>query len=268
MSLLEVQSLSFAYGDAAVFSDVSFAVEAGQILCLVGPNGCGKTTLEHCALGHLKPKAGSVRILGRENRTYAPRELASLLAYVPQNHVRTFPYRTVDVVAMGGTHGRRLLDLRSPDTSAALACMERLGIDDLAERPYTTLSGGELQTVLLARALVQRSRILVLDEPTAHLDPRRSLSFLKTLGRLAREEGQTILLTTHDVNQPLLLSDEGAQVRMALMSQGRLSEARTPLEILSSDVLDRMYGISSRLLTVAADRPRHYLAAWMEEERS
>ena len=268
MSLLEVHNLSFAYGAVPVFSDVSFAVEEGQIFCLVGPNGCGKTTLEHCVLGHLKPKAGSVRILGRESRAYAPRELASLLAYVPQNHVRTFPYRTMDVVAMGETHSRDLLDLRAPDTTAALRCLDELGIGDLADRPYTTLSGGELQTVLLARALVQKSRILVLDEPTAHLDPRRCLSFLKTLGRLARKEGQTILLTTHDVNQPLLLSDEGAEVRMALMAQGRLSEAQTPLDMLSSDLLDRMYGLSSRLLTVVADRPRHYLAAWMEEEGS
>lgn len=265
MSLLKVRDLAFSYGKKRVFSEISFSVEEGEIFCLAGPNGCGKTTLEHCILTHLKPESGSVLLLGKENRSYSARELAALLAYVPQNHMRTFPYRTVDVVAMGQTRKRGLFDPGAPDTAEALSCMEKLGIAEYAEQPYTTLSGGELQTVLLARALVQNSRILVLDEPTAHLDPKRSLSFLKTLGRLAREQGQTILLTTHDVNQPLLLEDEGASVRMALMDGGRLTEAMSPLKMLDSGLLTEVYGLKSRLLTVEADRTRHYLTSWIEE---
>ncbi len=265
MSLLDVRNLSFAYGGAPVFSDVSFSLDAGEIFCPVGPNGCGKTTLLHCILGHLRPSSGAVTLAGRPLSGYRPRELAALLAYVPQTHTRAFPYRAVDVVAMGRTRFHGPLPGGPDDALAALSYMKKLGIAALAERPYTTLSGGELQTVLLCRALAQESRILVLDEPTAHLDPRRAALLLKRLAALSKSEGIAVILTAHDVNHPLLLADEGARVGMALMDRGRLSETTDPVALLSSDALQKTYGLSSRLLSVPADRERHFLAAWMED---
>ena len=264
MSLLEVQGLSFAYGDKPIFADIGFAVEQGQVFCLVGPNGCGKTTLLHCILGHLKPAGGSILIDGADMSALRPRELAAKIAYVPQTHVRSFPYRTVDVVAMGRTRQQGLLRSEAGAVEGALEMMARLGIDHLAETEYTSLSGGELQMVLVARALVQESSILVLDEPAAHLDVKRTQDILLMLAALARDQGATIVLSTHDFNHPLMMQDEGADVRMALMDSGRLSAAGTPLEMLSSDLLDNVYGIKSQIVELSENPQHHFLAVWSD----
>lgn len=266
MSCLSVEQLAFSYGKRQIFQDVSFRAEPGQIFCLAGPNGCGKTTLEHCILGHLNPQKGTVLIDGQPTSSLSPSALAERIAYVPQSHTRSFPYETVDVVAMGRTRMRSPFDADREHRQKALEVMDKLGIAHLARTEYTTLSGGELQMVLLARALCQQSGLLVLDEPTAHLDVQRSWKILLLLAQLAREEGKTILLSTHDFNHPLLLRDEGADVRVALMEGGRLSGSGDPMQLLVSSQLERIYGISGRILTVSGEKPRHYLATWMKED--
>lgn len=267
MSLLEVEDLSFSYGDKPVFEHVSFAVDPGQVFCLVGPNGCGKTTLEHCVLMHLKPRRGTIRVDGKSLSEYSERELAGKVAYVPQTHVRSFPYRTIDVVAMGRARKQRFMDSRSEHEPYALEVMEQLGIGHLAEKEYTTLSGGELQMVLLARALVQESKMLVLDEPVAHLDVRRTQDILLRLAQLAKTRGLAILLSTHDFNHPLLLEDEGVDVRMGLMEGGRLSEIGIPTQILSSGCLNDIYGIESRIVEIPGEPVHHFLATWSPDGR-
>ena len=267
MSLLEVNDLAFSYGDKPVFEHVSFTVDPGQVFCLVGPNGCGKTTLEHCVLMHLKPQRGEIRVSGKSLSEYTERELAGEIAYVPQTHVRSFPYRTVDVIAMGRARRQRFMDSRADHEPYALAVMEQLGIDYLADKEYTTLSGGELQMVLLARALVQESKMLVLDEPVAHLDVRRSQDILLLLVKLAKTRGLAILLSTHDFNHPLMLQDEGVDVRMGLMEGGRMSEVGVPAEVLASGCLNEIYGIESQILEVPGTPARHFLATWSTELR-
>lgn len=262
MSLLEVDDLAFSYGSKPVFEHVSFTVNAGQVFCLVGPNGCGKTTLEHCVLRHLQPQHGSISVNGKELSAYSERDLAGEIAYVPQTHTRSFPYRTVDVVAMGLTRQQRFMDSRANNESRALEVMEQLGIRHLAETEYTTLSGGELQMTLLARAIVQGSNMLVLDEPVAHLDVRRTQDILLLLARLANEGGLGILLSTHDFNHPLLLQDEGVNVQMGLMESGHLSAVGVPLEVLSSNCLNDIYGIESQVVEIPGTPPHHFLATW------
>lgn len=262
MSLLEVKNLSFSYGTQNVFSEINFSVEEGQIFCLVGPNGCGKTTLEACILSHLKPQQGGVFIQGRNILGFSSCTLAAEIAFVPQSHTRSFPYNTLDVVTMGRMRRQKLLESEKQHREAALTVMEALDISHLAQTEYTTLSGGELQMVLLARALVQESRILVLDEPAAHLDVKRTHKILGILTRLAKEHGKTVLLSTHDYNHPLLFQDAGADVKMALMDKGHIRGIGAPLELLSSDLLHKIYGIHSQVLTVQAEKARHYLATW------
>lgn len=265
MSLLEVKNLAFSYGSKNIFSKINFSVDEGQIFCLVGPNGCGKTTLEHCILSHLKPQQGNILIQGQDISSFSSRRLAAEIAFVPQSHTRSFPYNTLDVVTMGQTRRQKLLKFHETDRESALTVMRKLGIAHLAETEYTTLSGGELQMVLLARALVQESKILVLDEPAAHLDVKRAQNILQIVTKLAQEYGQTILLSTHDFNHPLLFQDEGADVKMALMNNGQISEIGKPIELLSSGLLNKTYGIHSQILTVQADKTRHYLAVWNEQ---
>ncbi|MDD6073829.1 MAG: ABC transporter ATP-binding protein [Clostridium sp.] len=262
MSWLEVRDLEFSYGNKKVFEKVHLDVRPGQIFCLVGPNGCGKTTLQHCLLGFLKPEKGSIRIDGRPLLSYSVRERAGYAAYVPQNHVCAFPYRALDVVAMGSIRGKGPFDLSlRGGERLAKKIMEQIGILELAEKEYTSLSGGELQMVLIARALCQQSDMLVLDEPTAHLDAARSQELLFLLSELAKR-GKTILIATHDFNQPLFFEDEGNQVRMALMAGGRISDSDLPRRLLESGAADRIYGVHSRVAELAADKPRHYFITW------
>lgn len=265
MSYLEVKDLAFSYGDREVFRNLSFSVEPGEIFCLVGPNGCGKTTLQHCILGHLHCKSGDILINGRSIKDFSAAGLASEIAFVPQDHSRSFPYRVLDVVAMGQIRNRHFAVSGKDDEKKAMEVLKKLGIDFLAETEYTALSGGELQMVLLARALCQDSNILILDEPAAHLDTKRAQSILMLLNRIARDDGKMILMSTHDFNHPLLFEDEGANVKMAFMEKGVLSRSGTPMEILSSGCLQDVYGIESQILEVNGVMKRHYLAAWSRE---
>ena len=262
MSWLEVRDLAFSYGSKKIFEKVNLDVEPGQIFCLVGPNGCGKTTLEHCLLGFLKPETGTVLVEGKPFLSYSIRERAQKAAYVPQNHSCVFPYRTLDVVMMGAIRkkGSFNLSLRGEEKTAG-EIMEYLGILELAEKEYNSLSGGELQMVLMARALCQQSDMLILDEPTAHLDAKRSQKLLMLISELARS-GKTILISTHDFNHPLYFEDEGNQVRMALMDQGKIGCSGSPLCLLESGEIDRVYGVHSQIVQVSADKLRHYLVIW------
>ncbi len=268
MNAVEVQELSFSYGHRPVFSQVSFQVKSGEIFCLVGPNGCGKSTLLRCILGHLQPQSGEIRIGGKLLGEYSASALADQLAYVPQSHTRAFPFRTVDVVAMGQIRKGGLFAGQTGQTRRAMAVLEQLHLAHLAETEYTSLSGGELQMVLLARALCQDSETLVLDEPAAHLDLGRTHDLLAVLRSIAREQGKTILLSTHDCNHALQLEDSGAAVRMALMEQGQLSPGNTPLTLLRSDCMKQLYGMESCVVTVPDAGGRHFLATWREGEQT
>lgn len=262
MSMVEVNNLSFSYGNKLIFSDIGFQVQEGEIFCLVGPNGCGKSTLLHCLLKHQKYQKGSIKIAGQLLETYPPKKLAAFMAYVPQNHTRSFPYRVVDVVAMGQMRKHTSFTSKHDDEKKALAILESLDIGNLAYEDYTTLSGGELQMVLMARVICQDSAILVLDEPVAHLDVKRTQRILQLLLTLSKQSGKTIIMTTHDFNHPLQFEDAGARVRMALMEHGTISMAASPKVLLSSDYLNTLYQIDSRLITIDGDPPRHYLATW------
>lgn len=264
MSFLEIEGLTFSYGAKPVFSDLNLRVEEGGIFCLVGPNGCGKTTLEHCILGFLMPEKGKILVAGRELSAWRQRELAARMAYVPQNHTRTFPYRTLDVVAMGALRRGSLLGGYSrAEEEQARQVMEELEIGHLAEVEYTTLSGGELQMVLVARALCQDSDMIVLDEPSAHLDIKKTQAILRYISRFSRERGKTILLSTHDFNHPLYFQDAGNRVQMALMNRGVLSESAAPMDLLTEELLSETYQVKSRIIPVEADgHRRHYLAVW------
>ena len=266
MNYMEIRNLAFHYGEKTVFSSVNLEVRRGEIFCLVGPNGCGKTTLQHCILNLLQPQEGEIRIENREIHSYRERELAAKLAYVPQSHTPTFPYLTLDVVAMGGLRSHSLLGGNDRENrDRAMELLTELGIGQLAQVPYTTLSGGEMQLVMIARALCQNSDMLVLDEPTAHLDLGRSQDILSTIARINRQKGITILMATHDFNQPLFFEDIGNAVRMALMSDGEIRRVETPSILLNSDTLKDIYDIHSRVIEVDTGRVRHFLVTWKDE---
>ena len=266
MTYLKIRDLSFAYQKKPIFSSLNLDVTRGEIFCLVGPNGCGKTTLQHCILNLLQPSAGEILVDGKMLASYSERELAKKMAFVPQSHTPTFPYLTADVVAMGSLRKRSFFGgSENISRKEAVSILEELGIGHLSEKPYTALSGGEMQMVMIARALCQDSEMLILDEPTSHLDIGRSQDILHTISRINKERKTTIIIATHDFNQPLFFQDQKNPVRMALMNEGHISDIDNPLSLLSKDTLGDLYGIKSQVITVDTNPERHFLAIWKSQ---
>jgi len=267
MSYVEIKNLSFRYQQKEVFSQLNLQVERGEIFCLVGPNGCGKTTLQSCVLNLAAPCEGEILVDGKALASYKEKDLAGKMAFVPQKHNPTFPYQVVDVVAMGSLRTRGLFGgHEGASRQRALEILKELGMEDLWNRPYTALSGGQMQMVMIARALCQDSEMMVLDEPTAHLDLGKSIDILEIIGEINKAKGTTIFMATHDFNQPLYFEDQGNPVRMALMHEGRISKIDTPAALLNSGAPELLYGVKSQVLQVEGKTSHHFLATWKERE--
>lgn len=252
-SMLEIRDLYFRYEGrrkGEILSGASLAVEEGSCLCLMGMNGCGKSTLIDCLLGENKPSSGSIALSGEDALRMSPARKAKLMAYVPQVHERTFPYEVEHIVMMGRTaHAGSLWKPGGTEDRRRVAeALESCGIPHLARRPYTDLSGGEMQMVMLARALVQDAPLVVMDEPTAHLDFRNEMLFLETVERLALRQGTTVLMATHSPNQAFHLASAGVPTRVALMHQGRIHALGSPREVLTEQALQQVFGVYGCLL--------------------
>lgn len=244
MSLLELKQGSFAYGDHTIFEDISFSIEPGELFCVVGPNGCGKSTLLDCVLGLNKLQSGKLLVDGLPMREYKPRDLAQRIAYVPQDHKLTFGFSVLDIVSMGRTYEARMFEPPGEKQKAeAMHALELVGMEDFADRDYTKLSGGELQLTLIARALCQNAKVLVMDEPTAHLDFRHELTVMEIVAKLVRDEGISIMMATHFLNQAYYLEGENVPIRVALMDGGRFGAVGTPSEVLNEENLRNVFRI-------------------------
>ena len=235
--ILEARQLAIGYGDRAIGRGLDVAVGPGEVLALLGPNGGGKTTLLTTLLGLIPPLAGEVLIAGRRLSELALKDRAKVLAYVPQVHAGTFAFTVEDVVLMGRTaHGGILGRPSERDREIAAAAIARLGITALAGRPYTLISGGERQLALIARALAQEPRLVVLDEPTASLDFGNQGIVMAEIRRLA-ETGLAVVFSTHDPNHALRHAD-----RAMLIRGGQCVASGQSADVISRDALQALYG--------------------------
>ncbi len=238
MSILRAENLGFGYPRFPVGRDVDLRVEPGEVYCLLGPNGCGKTTLFKTLLGLIPRQGGSVELDSEDIASLSRRDIARRVAYVPQAHTAVFPYAVRDMVLMGRTAHRGVFS--SPgaaDRARTDEALEQMGIAALADRDYTRISGGQRQLALIARALAQDARLIVMDEPTASLDFGNQVLVLTQVRKLAAS-GLGIVLSTHNPDHALACA-----TYVHLIADGRTQASGPPAEVLTRENLSQTYGV-------------------------
>jgi len=235
---LAAADLVYGYRERVIGRDIALSLSRGEVLALLGPNGSGKTTLLKTLLGLLPARSGTLLLDGRPLAALSPPQRARALGYVPQAHAGTFAFTVEAVVLMGrSAHSGLFAAPAARDHTVAAAMLERLGIARLAQRPYTEISGGERQLVLIARALAQEPAYVVLDEPTASLDFGNQGRVMQEIRRLAGE-GLGVLFTTHDPNQALRHAD-----RVMMIRDGQAIASGRADALLTPERLEQLYGV-------------------------
>ncbi|HEX3076211.1 MAG TPA: ABC transporter ATP-binding protein [Lachnospiraceae bacterium] len=235
---IEVRNLNCGYRKRKVLNRFNFSVEESSFLCVLGPNGVGKSTLFKCLLGLHPTYEGSITIDGKDIRKIKVTELAKLISYVPQSHHPTFNYTVLEMVLMGtSSQFSSLSSPRKEHMDKAYAAMEKVGIEKLSERGFAEISGGERQLALIARALAQQARTLIMDEPTANLDYGNQLRVLQKIRELVNS-GYTVIQSTHNPDQALLFADQ-----VLAISEGKIIAEGSPTQIITSENIRKLYQI-------------------------
>lgn len=251
---LVIRDLSFRYylkEQEDIFAHISLSLKRGEIFCLIGPNGTGKSTLIRCIGGLLTASAGQITIEGTDISTMDPKQIAKIIGYVPQSHLPTFPFPVREVVVMGRSpHMGYFSSPSEADIQVAEKAMASVGISHLADRPCTDISGGEWQLVLIARALTQEPRILLLDEPTSHLDLGNQLKILGTIRELSRK-GLTILMATHFPDHAFLISG-----RVGVMLEKGIPLIGPAEDVITEKTMKKAYNAAVRIMTMEGDGGR------------
>jgi iron complex transport system ATP-binding protein len=241
---LVLSGVEAGYDGRAILRDINLHVRPGEVLAIVGPNGVGKSTLIKTAAGTLKPRKGAVRIGGEDLADLRAAERARRVSVVGQALNLPPAFSALDVVMMGRTPYLGWFEREGErDREIALQAMERTETAALAQRPISELSGGERQRVLIARALAQNAPIMLMDEPTAHLDLRHQDAQLKLVRRLVEEDGLAVLIALHDLNLVARFAD-----RVALLSTGTIHVEGLPEQVLTPDHLAAVYGIEIHVM--------------------
>lgn len=237
--------------EKVVLNGLSFSLEPGELLCILGANGVGKTTMYRTVLGFLPILGGSIQIDGRDIQSFSRSELAKKIAYVPQYHTPPFPYSVFDVVLMGrSAHLQQFSTPGKEDEKIALKMLERMGILYLKDEIYTEISGGERQLALIARALAQQTSYILMDEPASNLDYGNQMRMLQTIRELTKEN-IGVCFTSH-YPEHAFLTDASV-----LAIEGKeQSEKGSAEEIITEDLLKRMYGLDAEIQRVRDSREK------------
>ncbi len=239
MTMLTVSDLKFSFGNTQVLRALTFDVRLGEFMGIMGPNGSGKTTLLRCLTRYLPTEDGMVLVDAKPLNDFSPAEMARTFAVVPQVSVTDFPFTVYDIVMMGRIPhlGSRLAGETRTDIDIVQQAMARTNTLRFSGRIFSELSGGERQRVIIARAIAQRPKVLLLDEPTVYLDISGQIEIMDMIRKLNKEEGITVVAVLHDVNLAARYCD-----RIALLSDGLLEAVGPPPEVLTPDAIRSVYG--------------------------
>lgn len=234
---VSARELYCSYEREPVVRGIDFSLEEGGFHIIIGPNGSGKSTILKSLCGILRPISGQVRIFGRLVKDFTPKALARVISYVPQYHVMDFPFHVEDTVLMGRTPHLGILGIESaPDLKKAKEAMEFTQVSHLAGRKLSELSGGECKRVFIARAICQDSRIILLDEPTASLDPAHQIRIMDLMENLKKEKQVTVVMVSHDLNLAGLYGDN-----LLLLREGKMVKTGKTDEVLTFETLEKAY---------------------------
>ncbi|WMJ78054.1 MULTISPECIES: ABC transporter ATP-binding protein [unclassified Sedimentibacter] len=243
--LLEINDVFGGYGNGNIVKGVSCNADFGDVLCLVGPNGCGKTTLFRLLLGSIPISSGSIHIDGHNTKALSPKELANLVAYIPQYHTPIFAYTVLDIVIMGrASHFSSFETPKATDRESAFAALEKVNALHLANKKYTALSGGQRQLILIARAICQSAKVFVMDEPAANLDYANHQLLMEVITDLARR-GYCIVMSTHSPEHPFSIGS-----KVLLMKEGKVEGLGPPKQIITPKNLESVYDIEMDVVTI------------------
>jgi len=236
--MLRLHDISAGYAGRTVLENIEVGIGAGEFVGLIGPNGSGKTTLLRVINGVLNARQGEVRLQGRNVRAMSRRDVARIVAHLVQDHAPTLPFPVREVVLMGRSpHLPRFGRETEHDVAVAQRAMDLAHVSHLADRPITRISGGERQRALLAMCLAQEPRLLLLDEPTTHLDVGHQLVMLDLIRSLNRQTRMTVVAVFHDLNLAAEYCD-----RLVLLDRGRVAAVGTPAEVLTAEMILNVYG--------------------------
>ncbi|MEG2211214.1 MAG: ABC transporter ATP-binding protein [Raoultibacter sp.] len=246
--MLHVENLHCGYGRKEIVHGVSFNVEEGEFVCIIGSNGCGKTTLLKNLLGLTKAFSGEVFMQDKNVQKLTDLERARLFAYIPQAHTPPFPYSVADVVLMGRTpYVGRIARVSAEDRRIAWEAMCTLGIEHLAQRTYTKLSGGQQQLILIARALTQQPELIIMDEPTASLDFGNQQTVLSRMKDLVKT-GVSVLMVTHDPHHAFYCA-----TRVVVMGEGCIIAEGSPDDVVTQQCLETIYHTHVEVIEVGME---------------
>lgn len=248
---IEIRSLSFSYGKHQVLRDINVDIPDATLVGVLGPNGVGKSTLFRCILGLNSGYAGTIKVNGKDMKKLSVRERAREISYIPQSHSSVYDYEVLDVVLMStGTDLGMLRTPKKQHVMRAYEALERVGIERMAHRTYTQISGGEQQLVLIARAIAQDAKTIIMDEPTSALDYGNTMRVLSCVRQLARE-GLSIVQSTHQPDHAFLYSD-----RTMVINHGSIHAYGSPKDVITDELVSELYGVEVEVNSLYEDRVR------------
>ena len=244
--ILKVENLSCGYGKKTILENINFSTKEGELWCILGPNGVGKTTLFKSLLGLIPSKGGKILLNNKEMKTLSQKEISKKISYVPQIHVPPFPFKVIEVILMGRNphfSGK----ISEKDLDVVENAMKLLNIEYLKDMPYTEISGGERQLVLIARAIAQETDILVLDEPTSNLDFGNQIKVIDYLRDLVKI-GKTVIMTSHFPDNAFL-----PETNLIIIGRNGFLKIGKGKDILTEDILEKIYNVNSKIVSLNND---------------